>query len=85
MKCTTAESENLLNNAVKISLDDFKIIKVIGRGTFGKVFMVKKKDNGKVFAMKVVKKEKVASRNLRLKTKGTVLLNNAHDSGERNP
>ena len=31
---------------IKIDKDDFKIIKVIGRGTFGKVFMVKKKDNG---------------------------------------
>jgi serum/glucocorticoid-regulated kinase 2 len=53
----TCESENLLNHAVKISSDDFKIIKVIGRGTFGKVFMVKKKDTGEVLAMKVLKKE----------------------------
>lgn len=51
------ESENLLSPSSKISSDDFKIIKVIGRGTFGKVFMVKKKDNDKVYAMKVLKKE----------------------------
>ena len=42
----TQESENLLNHSVKISKDDFNIIKVIGRGTFGKVFMVKKRDSG---------------------------------------
>lgn len=56
----------------KISKDDFKFIKVIGRGTFGKVFMVKKKDDMQVYAMKVLKKQQVAQRNLRLKTKGKV-------------
>ena len=63
---------NLLNSVIKISKDDFKIVKVIGRGTFGKVFMVKKKDNNIVYAMKVLKKEQVASRNLRIKTYGKV-------------
>jgi hypothetical protein len=32
--------------------------------------MVRKKDTNKVFAMKVLKKEQIASRNLRVKTKG---------------
>lgn len=32
--------------------------------------MVKKKDNDKIYAMKVLKKEQVATRNLRVKTKG---------------
>lgn len=45
-------------------------MKVIGRGTFGKVFMVRKKDNSNIYAMKVLKKEQIASRNLRIKTKG---------------
>jgi serine/threonine protein kinase len=60
----------LLSPRQKISKDDFKIIKVIGRGTFGKVFMVKKKDSDKIYAMKVLKKEQVATKNLRVKTKG---------------
>ncbi len=64
----TSDSENLLTPTQKISKEDFKIIKVIGRGTFGKVFMVKKKDNNLVYAMKVLKKQQVASRNLRIKT-----------------
>lgn len=42
---------------IKISIDDFQLIKVIGRGTFGKVFMVRKKDNTQIYAMKVLKKE----------------------------
>ncbi|CDW73649.1 protein kinase domain containing protein [Stylonychia lemnae] len=69
LRSMTVESENLLNSNAKISKDDFKIIKVIGRGTFGKVFMVKLKENNMVYAMKVLKKEQVASRNLRVKTK----------------
>ena len=40
-----------------ISKDDFEMVKVIGRGGFGKVYMVKKKSNGKVFAMKVLSKD----------------------------
>lgn len=32
--------------------------------------MVKKKDNEKIYAMKVLKKEQVATKNLRVKTKG---------------
>ena len=40
-------------------MDDFKIIKVIGRGSFGKVYMVEKKSDGKIFAMKTLKKDQV--------------------------
>ena len=60
----------MLNPQIKISKDDFHLIKVIGRGTFGKVFMVRKKDTNVIYAMKVLKKEQIASRNLRVKTKG---------------
>ncbi len=47
----------MLNPTIKISKDDFHLIKVIGRGTFGKVFMVRKKDTNVIYAMKVLKKE----------------------------
>ena len=40
-------------------MEDFKIIKVIGRGSFGKVYMVEKKSDGKIFAMKTLKKDQV--------------------------
>eukprot|EP00347_Sterkiella_histriomuscorum_P001664 403371145 len=64
-------SEDLLSpqSQNRISKDDFKIVKVIGRGTFGKVFMVQKKDTQQVYAMKVLKKEQINARNLRIKTK----------------
>jgi len=64
----------MLNPQIKISKDDFHLIKVIGRGTFGKVFMVRKKDTNVIYAMKVLKKEQIASRNLRVKTKGNSYL-----------
>lgn len=64
------DTQNFLDPTIKISTDDFHLIKVIGRGTFGKVFMVRNKDTNQVYAMKVLKKEQIASRNLRVKTKG---------------
>lgn len=46
----------------KVSLDDFVLMTVVGKGSFGKVIQVKKKDTGKVYAMKVLKKEQVLKR-----------------------
>ena len=63
---------------MRVTKEDFKIIKVIGRGTFGKVFLVKLKTNGKIFAMKVLKKEQVATRNLKVKTQGKETLTIIH-------
>ena len=51
------DARDMLNPQIKISKDDFHLIKVIGRGTFGKVFMVRKKDTNVIYAMKVLKKE----------------------------
>ena len=39
--------------------DDFQMLKVLGVGTFGKVYLVQHKKNGRHFAMKVIKKELV--------------------------
>ena len=39
------------------TLDDFKIINVLGRGSFGKVFLVQRKQTGKYYAMKVLRKD----------------------------
>ena len=41
----------------KVDLKDFKIISVIGKGGFGKVFLVKKIKDGAVFAMKSLRKD----------------------------
>lgn len=39
-----------------ISLDDFKLIKVLGKGAFGKVMLCQKKDNSELYAVKAIKK-----------------------------
>ena len=39
------------------SLEDFTILKVIDKGSFGKVFLVKMKDSGKLYAMKWIWKD----------------------------
>tara|TARA_B110000305_G_C19263044_1_gene550505 strand:+ start:93 stop:929 length:837 start_codon:yes stop_codon:yes gene_type:complete len=46
----------------KICIDDFKLVKVIGKGSFGKVTLVQHKESGDHFAMKVLKKDNVVKR-----------------------
>lgn len=38
-------------------MGDFTIKKVIGRGSFGKVFLVEKKNTNEVYAMKSLRKD----------------------------
>jgi len=43
----------------KFTLDDFEILKVLGRGAFGKVMLVEKKDNKQLYALKAMHKEHI--------------------------
>jgi len=61
-------TENLLVPGNKISKNDFLILKVIGRGSFGKVYLVRKKDTGVPYAMKILKKDQLIKKNLLIKT-----------------
>ena len=47
----------------KVCLEDFDLLKVLGKGGFGKVMLVRKKGTNDIFAMKVLKKEAVIRRN----------------------
>eukprot|EP00928_Gymnodinium_smaydae_P081647 TRINITY_DN65124_c0_g1_i1.p1 TRINITY_DN65124_c0_g1~~TRINITY_DN65124_c0_g1_i1.p1 ORF type:complete len:381 (-),score=83.17 TRINITY_DN65124_c0_g1_i1:112-1254(-) len=44
-------------------LDDFQLLKVIGKGSYGKVMLVKHARNHQVYAMKMLRKENVVKRN----------------------
>jgi len=44
-------------------LDAFKLIKVIGKGSFGKVFLVREIKTSQMFALKVLKKDNIIKRN----------------------
>lgn len=51
-----------------VSLDDFILLKVLGSGAFGKVFLVEKKSNvagkkNKIYAMKVLRKQFIIANN----------------------
>jgi serine/threonine protein kinase len=50
--------------AAKLSVGDFELLSVIGRGGFAKVFQVRKRDTGKIYAMKVLKKKDVIEKNV---------------------
>ena len=47
---------------LRLARDDFEIIKVIGRGAFGEVCVVKMKGSDKVFAMKILNKWEMLKR-----------------------
>ncbi|KAJ3383126.1 Serine/threonine-protein kinase [Lobulomyces angularis] len=56
------ESEFLRLRRVKLGVDDFQTIKVIGKGAFGEVRLVQKKDTGKIFAMKSLRKTEMVKK-----------------------
>jgi hypothetical protein len=41
---------------------DFECLKLIGRGTFGKVFQVRKRDTRRIYAMKVLSKKEIVAK-----------------------
>ena len=42
-----------------IAVADFELLKVIGRGGFSRVILCRKKDTGRLYAMKILKKSKI--------------------------
>jgi serine/threonine protein kinase len=58
-----ADSETGLYNTPKTTLDDFELLKVIGKGSYGKVTLVRKKEGKRLFAMKSLNKSNVKRRN----------------------
>ncbi|CAN6467623.1 unnamed protein product [Victoria cruziana] len=44
-------------------LEDFEIMKVVGQGSFAKVFQVRKKGSSEIYAMKVMRKDKILEKN----------------------
>lgn len=50
-------------NDLKLTVDDFTLLKVIGQGSFGKVLQVRKNDTQRIYAIKSVRKAKIIARN----------------------
>ena len=45
-----------------LTIDAFELLKVIGKGSFGKVMQVRKKDTGRIYALKTIRKAHIVSR-----------------------
>lgn len=68
-----------------LSMDQFKIISVLGRGFYGKVMLVQKVDSGELFAIKSIQKSKlidtgkshtvIAERNIMMKAHHPFIVN----------
>ena len=50
---------NKLADTGEVSINDFTLLQVIGKGSYGKVYLVKKKDTQKHYALKILKKEEI--------------------------
>ena len=57
------ESVSSTKKKVSVSLDSFRLNRVLGKGAFAKVLLVQKEDSGTMYAMKVLKKHHVARKN----------------------
>ena len=47
----------------KVTTKHFHTIAVIGKGSYGKVLLVVKKDTGQRYALKILKKDEIIKRN----------------------
>ncbi|XP_062432363.1 ribosomal protein S6 kinase alpha-5 isoform X1 [Rhea pennata] len=59
------KNANLTGHAEKVGIENFELLKVLGTGAYGKVFLVRKvsgHDAGKLYAMKVLKKATIVQK-----------------------
>lgn len=75
MRASIIGSDGRSSAVSTLSVSDFDLIKVIGKGSIGKVFLVRKKDTHGVFAMKVLRKKNVVRHGLEehIKTERLIL------------
>lgn len=71
IKQKTQELENSVKNTemiiskdgTKVNENSFEVLKALGKGYFGRVFLVEKKDNKELYALKVISKLDIIKRN----------------------
>jgi serum/glucocorticoid-regulated kinase 2 len=50
------------NRTRSLKIEDFELLKVVGKGSFGKVMQVKKLDTNRIYALKTIRKAHIISR-----------------------
>lgn len=58
--------ENVKRDSMKVrgvGIEDFEVLKVVGQGAFGRVYQVRKKNTSEIYAMKVMRKDKIMEKN----------------------
>ena len=50
------------NRQKALKIEDFDLLKVVGKGSFGKVMQVRKKDTHRIYALKTIRKAHIISR-----------------------
>uniref|UniRef100_A0A5G2R290 non-specific serine/threonine protein kinase n=1 Tax=Sus scrofa TaxID=9823 RepID=A0A5G2R290_PIG len=64
----------------KVTMNDFDYLKLLGKGTFGKVILVREKATGRYYAMKILRKEVIIAKDevAHTVTESRVLQNTRH-------
>uniref|UniRef100_A0A8C0WFW7 non-specific serine/threonine protein kinase n=1 Tax=Castor canadensis TaxID=51338 RepID=A0A8C0WFW7_CASCN len=78
---TSEEMEVAVSKArAKVTMNDFDYLKLLGKGTFGKVILVREKATGRYYAMKILRKEVIIAKDevAHTVTESRVLQNTRH-------
>jgi len=51
------------NYGQSLTIDDFELMTVVGKGSFGKVLQVRKRDTSRIYALKTIRKAHIVNRN----------------------
>jgi serine/threonine protein kinase len=57
LRCKELKVRKLKSSVSAVSKDDFEVTSVIGRGSFGKILLVRRKETGHYYAMKCLRKD----------------------------
>jgi len=63
-KQATVKKTGKICSNTKVEMDDFEIIKTIGRGSVGKILLVKYKNTGDLYTIKSMRKDQLLSENI---------------------
>lgn len=61
-KAPLSPSSKSTSGSSKVTIDNFELIRVVGKGSFGKVLLVRKHTSEKLYAIKVLRKREVVQR-----------------------